>query len=328
MKQSGSNSVSVYTYFKEAYHQSKRPILTFVGGLAAIWGAFNSLLSQITGWYVFSLFALLGIVYAIWKYFSWFSRIAKGRMSVEIFKGRNVTLLRDGYPENMKKLLSELSRSELEQFAFIMGIDRSGQLKISTKGGVVFAVLRYLNHHYRCEEENRPIDVAQRQLDNFLKDYPRVDKINKLAYGTCVEIHLNLHPLNAPDVQPIPCNLVFIANSRKKEPGNTEKAEAVSDDNQSNIIVPQVFDYLLSANKYKGAMIGVMGTNGMRQPYQVIFSQTINQFARICSKDKHNPLSKMYISIRESDYVEWNMTLSQLGDYVRQCVRYYNGVTE
>lgn len=324
MKQSESERASVYTYLKEAFHQSKRPILAFVGGLAAIWGVFSSLFSQITGWYVFSVFALLGIVYAVWKYFYWFGRITKGRMSVEIFRGRNVTLLRDGYPENMEKLLSELSQAELEKFAFIMGIDRSGKLKISTKGGVVFAVLNYLNHHYRCEGEKRPIDIAQEQLDEFLKNYPQVDQINKLAYGACVEIHMNLHPLNASDTQAIPCNLIFIANSRKVDPNNKDKAEAVNDDKKSNIIIPKVFDYLLSTNKYEGAMIGVMGTNGMRQPYQVIFSQTINQFARICYRDEQNPLSKLYISIREMDYYgKWKMTLSQLGDYVRQCARYY-----
>ena len=110
-----------------------------------------------------------------------------------------------------------------------------------------------------------------------------------------------------------------------KSPGGNDKdkSEALKDDNMSNIIIPKVFDYLQESNKFSGAMIGVMGTNGMRQPYQVIFSQTINLFARICYKDKQSPLSKLYISIREMDYVNWNMTLSQLGDYVRQCAHYY-----
>lgn len=318
-----SKKVTVYMYLKEAYHQSKRPILTFIGGLAAIWGVFNSLLSQVTGWYIFSIFVLIGIIYTLWKFFYWFNRITKGRMSVNMFQGRKVTLLRDGYPENMEKLLQKFSPPKLEKFAFVMGIDRTGNLGISTKAGVVFAVFNHLNQFYRCDEELLPSVVAQQQLDNFLKDYPQVDIINKLAYGTCIEIHMSLYPLNAFDAQTIPCNLIFIANSRKEDPNNKDKAEAVNDDKKSNIIIPKVFDYLLKTNKYEGALIGVMGTNGMRQPYQVIFSQTINQFARICYKDMQNPLFRLYISIREVDYKKWNMTLSQLGDYVRQSARYY-----
>jgi hypothetical protein len=69
-------------------------------------------------------------------------------------------------------------------------------------------------------------------------------------------------------------------------------------------------------------MLGVMGTNGMRQAYQVIFSQIINQYARICYKDDLNPLLHLYISIREKDYSK-RMTLSQLERFVRQCARYY-----
>ena len=95
-------------------------------------------------------------------------------------------------------------------------------------------------------------------------------------------------------------------------------------DNKSNIIIPKVFDYLLHTNRFSGAMIGVMGTNGMRQTYQVIFSQTINQYARICYKDKQNPLTHLLISIRESDYSKWGMSLSQLGNYVRTCAKYYS----
>lgn len=322
MKQLSSENTSVYVYIKEAYHQSKKAILTFIGGLAAIWGVLSSLLGQIEGRYIFAALAFVGIVYAIFKYSYWFWRIKKGRMSVPVFKKRNVILLRDGYPENMEKLFHELSQDELQKFAFVMGIDRTGDLGISTKGGVVYAVFNYLDKCYQCNEQF-PSVVAQRQLGDFIKRYPPVDPLNKLAYGTCVEIHLMLSPVGNSDVQSIPCNLIFIANSRKEDPNDKNKSEALNDDKKSNIIIPKVFDYLLSTNKFEGVMMGVMGTNGMRQTYQVIFSQTINQFARVSYKDEQNPLSRLYISIREQDYTKWNMSLSQLGEYVRLCSKYY-----
>jgi len=118
--------------------------------------------------------------------------------------------------------------------------------------------------------------------------------------------------------------LILIANSRKETPFDKNLEERMMDDNKSNIIVPKVFDYLLKANKYTGAMIGVMGTNGMGQSYQVVFSQIINQFARICYKDRRCPLLHLYISIREEDYNRSHMTLSHLERYVRQCADYYS----
>lgn len=317
-----SENTSVYVYIKEAYHQSKKPILTFIGGLAAIWGVINTLLGQIEGRYIFAVMALMGVFYAIYKYSYWFWSIKKGRMSVTLLKKRNVTLLRDGYPENMEKLFHELSQEELQKFAFVMGIDRTGNLRISTKGGVVYAVFNYLDKHYQCKEQ-LPSIVAQQQLDDFLKHYQPVHPLNKLAYGTCVEIHLTLSPVGSSDNQNIPCHLIFIANSRKEAPNDKDKAEALNDDKMSDIIIPKVFDHLLGTNKFEGVMMGAMGTNGMRQRYQVILSQTINQYARLNYKDEQNPLNHLYISIREQDYTKWNMSLSQLGEYIRLCSKYY-----
>lgn len=315
-------TTSIYVYAKEAYHQSKKKVLAFIGALTAIWGVFNSLISQEWGWKILTAFAVVGVLYAIFIYLKWLYRIIKGRMSNVLFKTRKVTLLRNGYPENMDIILSELSKPDLENFAFVMGIDRSGLLDISTKGGVIYAVLKYLDGNYLCGDVP-PSQITQQQLNNYLTNHNLKDG---LAYGTCVEINMNLSLLEntGETTKVIPCNLVLVANSRKVSYTDQKFAETVDDDNKSNIIIPKVFDYLLHTNRFSGAMIGVMGTNGMRQTYQVIFSQTINQYARICYKDRQNPLKHLLISIRESDYSKWGMSLSQLGNYVRTCARYYS----
>jgi len=243
-------------------------------------------------------------------------------MTVSLFKKREVTLLRNDFQENMHYLLHNLSQEDLDKFAFVMGIDRTGDLSISSESGVVHWVLKYLNDNYRCGQES-PLEYIQKELNKYLDNHPHVEDINKLAYGTCVEVNLDLQPIGAStDMKDISCNLVLIANSRKEVPYEKNLEERMNDDDMSNIIVPMVFDYLLSTNWYSGAMIGVMGTNGMRQAYQVIFSQIINQYARICYKDDLNPLVQLYISIREKDYSK-HMTLSQLEKYVRQCASYY-----
>lgn len=317
-----SEKLVALVYVKEAYHQSKKSILAFSGALVGIWGVVNSLLNREIGWQVLSALVVVGLLYAIWQYLYWYIRIKKGRMSINIFKKREVTLLRNDYQENMDYILHGFSLEELDKFAFVMGIDRTGNLSISSEGGVVHWVLKYLNKNYRCGEE-LPIDFIQNELDKYLETHPHVEEENKLAYGTCVEVNLNLRSLSGLESNKnIPCNLILIANSRKEIPNEKNLEERMNDDDMSNIIVPKVFDYLLSTNWYTGAMIGVMGTNGMRQAYQVVFSQIINQYARISYKEVLNPLTRLYISIREKDYSK-RMALSQLEQYVRQCTRYY-----
>lgn len=314
----------IIPYAIEAYHHSKKSILGFITFLVAIWGMFNFFLSQKLGWYVLSMLAIFGFIFAFMKYSFWFYHIVKGRMTVPVFGKRETTLLRNDFQKNMDLMLHDLSSDELEKFAFIMGIDRTGKLDISSTGGVVYSVLKYLNTNYMCEEQC-PVDFIQQVIDKKMETLLAKGKEHDLDYGVCIEVKMKLQSIhNTESISIIPCNLILIANSRKEDPKDKNLEERMTDDNQSNIIVPKVFDYLLKTNWYGGAMIGVMGTNGMGQSYQVIFSQIINQFARICYKDKHCPLYHLYISIREADYSRSDMSLSHLEKYVRQCAEYYS----
>ena len=322
MKRERSERLLTFVYAEEAWHHSKKSILAFTGVLVGIWGVINSLLNKDIGWQVLMVLVVVGLLHAICVFLYWYVHIKNGRMSISLFRKREVTLLRNDFQENMNYILHNLSHEDLDKFAFVMGIDRTGNLSISSESGVVHWVLKYLNDNYRCGKE-LPLDFIQKELNNYLDNHPQVEETNKLAYGTCVEVKLLLQPIDASTkLNDIPCNLILIANSRKEIPNEKNHEEWMSDDDKSNIIVPKVFDYLLSTNWYRGAMLGVMGTNGMRQAYQVIFSQIINQYARICYKDDLNPLLHLYISIREKDYSK-RMTLSQLERFVRQCARYY-----
>lgn len=316
------NKNTFFTYLKEAFYHSWRSICTFFGILLGIWSIIGNLLTDEFVWYTLSLFLLLVIAYAVYKITQWLIKLKRGRITVSMLDNRQVSLIRNGFPENMSILLQELDAAKLATFAFVMGIDRSGDLSVSTRNGIVYWVLDFLDKHYICEGM-LPSHAAQKQLNAYLETHT-IDfaEINKLAYGTCVEIHLELTSADKPD--PMPCNLLFVANSRKEIPGEKCFSEKVNDDNKSNIIIPKVFNYLMDTNKYTGAMIGVMGTNGMRQKYQIIFSQIINQYARVCYIDDLCYLKHLYISIREEDYYQRHgMPLSQLAEYVRHCAVFY-----
>lgn len=313
-------------YVFEAYQHSKKSILAFVAILASTWGIFSSLVPQETGWYILATLAIIVILFSIIIFFTWYRKIIKGRMSVSMFDNRKVTIIRNDYQTNMDVLLHELSIQELKKFAFVMGIDRSGRLDISSESGVVHWVIKYLNENYSVNGE-KPEVYMQQVLDAYIDEHPQTDPLNKLSYGTCIPVELNLSPICTETIDhTIPCNLILIANSRKEEPDNKDKIESMADDGQSNIIVPEVFAYILSGFKYRGAMIGAMGTNGMKQPYQIVFSQILNQYARICYKKNECTLRHLYISIREEDYIRYGVSLSLLERYLRNCSDYYKTI--
>lgn len=322
MKQNKSKESNSFTYIKEAFHQSWKPI-SFVGGICfGAYGYINNFVEKPAAWYILLSIIILIILYACYQILSRRKRIAQGRLSVSINDKQNVILLRDDYQKNMDKLLNELSEEQLQRFTFIMGVDRTGDLSVSTKKGVVYSVLDYLDNNYHCNQ-TKPRDVAQEQLTNYL------DKKDKkiLSYGECVEIHMIITPINDKSGKAInkPCNILFIANSEHPYPDDENMGECITEGGMSYTIVPEAFRHIEKAQLYNGVMIGAMGTNAANQDYRVILSQTINQFARIyLSNGSKDSLYNLYISIREEDYYDRHqMTLSQIADYVRHCAQFY-----
>ena len=321
---------TAFMYFKDACKDSRLRINAFCGAVFGTWGLIGSFFCKEVTFYVLSFLACITIIFALYNILVLYRKLSGGRLDVSLLGERKVTLLQNGYPENMELLFQEKSAEELKNFAFVMGFDRTGNLSISSLGGVVYSVLKDLKARYHCLDEKgnsiTPLEEAQRQVKDYLKKHEQdwVDETNKLNYGDCVEVRLNLIPRQNTGKDAIPCNLILVANSRQNNPeeGNTP-SEDLNDDNQSNIIVPKVFDYLLRVKSYTGVMIGVMGTNAMGQKYSVIFSQIINQYARLFYKEKRVHLGQLYISIREKDYKAHNMTLIQLTDHVRRCALYY-----
>ena len=315
-----------FSFVREAFIHALRFFVFIFGIFAAGWGVFNYVISDeakkqnVLILFIIVILSLVLIVFVIRLI-----GVIIGRMTVRLVGKNKVTIRRDDYQNNMDWILRGRHGMQLDRFAFVMGIDRTGKLDISSTGGVIHSVLQYLNVNYRCfddegiiiKEGNGPQIFIQKVLNDYMA------KKKTLAYGECVSVHLRLQSKKTVDqTSIIPCHLILIANSRKIDKNNDDN---MSDDNTSSIIVPCVFNYLLKRNiNVEEMMIGVMGTNGMKQQYKVVFSQIINQFARYCydEMDKKRP-KHLFISFREEDYSKGDNTLSQLERYVRQCSRYY-----
>ena len=248
-----------------------------------------------------------------------YRKIFKGSFNVDIVDDREIIIRRNDFQKNMSDVLDCLEIQALNKFVFVMGIDKSGNLNVSTGSGVVFSVLKYLNANYTCMDEMNetitPQESIQCQLSKYMEDKGK----RTLSYCECVNIDMTLLPkglLKRNNTKP--CHLILIANSLHVEENGKDELKGGK---YSSRIVPCVFDHLCKTG-YTDVMIGVMGTNGMLQPYQVVFSQIINQYARICYANNNN-VRHLYISIRGNDYERSKVTLSQLVKYVRECADYY-----
>lgn len=291
--------------------------------LASVWGVaapIIGLTKNVTILIImFSVFLAIFLVWFIIIAIKSYRKIFNGSFNVAIVEDREIIIRRNDFQKNMSVVLDSLDNQALDKFVFVMGIDKSGNLGVSTGSGVVFSVLKYLNANYTCMDEINETITPQESIQGQLNNYLGNKKKRSLSYGESVNIDMTLSPkgiLNRNN--PKPCHLILIANSLHVEKNGQDELKGGK---YSSRIVPCVFDHLCKTG-YSDAMIGVMGTNRMFQRYQVIFSQIINQFARLCySNETH--LKKLYISIRENDYEKSKVTLSQLVKYVRQCADYY-----
>ncbi len=305
-------------YLRESYQNSKRKIFALFSFFLGAWGLINVILDK----EVLSLILFAGLivlcVVSLVIIAKWYVSLIRGRMTLSLFGKRKVTLLRADFQVNMDRMLRNATSEYLSNFAFVMGIDRTGRLDISSHSGVVYWVMKYLDENYTCNEK-KPSEIMQQRLSDEMQRNKWVRK--GLPYGECVNVSMLLERIE--DKTAVPCNLILVANSRKRKDGKEDEIEAMEDDHMSHIIVPSVFDCIHKERRYKGVMMGVIGTNGMKQPYSVMFSQILNQFARVCYGDQTLPLRELFISIRELDYTNWGMTLTQLAGYVRHLAGFY-----
>ena len=262
--------------------------------------------------------SFLIFLWGLWKAIS-------GNIKIKICN-KAVILLRNDYDVNLNYLLHDLSPAEQSKTIFVTGFDQSGKLSVSSHKGILFSVLNLLDSSFICNDGNIPSAEIQHQINRKIseKNSNSIDKKAPFSMGECIEIKLILKEKEQKRDACFSCNLLLIANSKKIYPDDEKQIEKVTDENETYIVIPKALDYL-NGSGYRFVMIGVMGSNGLSQPYQVIFSQIINQFARICIKNNDSTdLKELYVSIREEDYSRWNVSLSQLESYVQACSRFYN----
>lgn len=310
-------------YIKEAIKLSKTQLIAAVSVFLSIWGVLNVFFNQSQLWWVLFVCGIVLLIVTLAIIGNWYYKVVQGSLTVTILQSRKVTLIRNNFEVNAAYLFSHLPKTELEELVLVMGIDRIGLLDVCSANSVAYDLLKWLEKNYNFQGES-PTKEIQRQIDDYCENTLKTKEFLRLPYGTCIEVRMKLTSNLFPEEEPTPCNLLMIANTRKKNYENSMMKEALADDKTANNIIPDVFKYLQEVRHYKSVMVGVMGSNNVGQPYQVVFSQIINQFARVCIFEQSIQLNHLYISIREEDYYNrWNLSLAQLESYLQECSKYY-----
>ncbi|MBO4838063.1 MAG: toll/interleukin-1 receptor domain-containing protein [Lachnospiraceae bacterium] len=238
-------------------------------------------------------------------------RCKRGERVVEMDLNKNprrtLYMVRGDYQDNMDHIIREKPEI-LDRTVFAAGIDRSSRLDISSNGGILKWVCRYLAEEYGISLETLQslVDQAKmEQLGHASKDQP-------LSFRDIVVIKV---PLPISKERPLFLQLLFIANSQKKKSyyasNNVDEVEGID----SREIILSVFNKCRAlGDSASGLFIGAMGTNGLAFPYEVVTSEILNCFV-YAQRVQCSPRD-LYYSVRQTDMEKSGLTMDEILSYV------------
>ena len=129
-------------------------------------------------------------------------------------------------------------------------------------------------------------------------------------------------PVKTQEGGEVPLQLLFIANSQKKESfrvtGDVDEVEGID----SREIIIEVFNRCKAlGDRAKTLFIGAMGTNGLAFPYEVVTSEILNCFV-YAQKMKITP-THLYYSIRQEDMQKAGITVDEMLAYIGMVVHFF-----
>ncbi len=314
-------------YIKEAIVHSRRELQAVGSVCVTIWAFVGALLDKRILWLLLAVMFAIFVVVSCGIILARYISVKRGFITVEIFHNHRVTLMRNDFQVNADYLLHHLDEQKLKELVLVMGIDITADMALNTRRGIAYDMLKYLNSNY-TEHGKLPQDVITEQISGFFNSKSPSGERCNLDFGECIDVELELTPKNDASGKTIPCNLLMVVNSKKKD-YNKKNHESIDSDGKSNLIIPAVYNHIKSTNKYTSLLIGIMGSNGLAVPYLPEFSQIINQLAWTSTEAPDVLLYDVYLSIREQDYFNhWKVSLSQLEAYLHACANYYPPQTE
>lgn len=230
---------------------------------------------------------------------------------------RKIFVVRGDFQDNMALMIHD-HPEELPHTVFAMGIDRSSDLSISSKKGILRWVCAFLSSEYGVSVK----DLQKRVDEAKVLQLGHVDGHQPMRYRDSVLIEVPLvgrgeqGPEAAASLQ-----ILLIANSEKGERyKDTHDVDDVRGIDSREIII-EVFNRCSRlGDKARNLFIGAMGTNGLLFPYEVVTAEIMNCFA-YCGRNGIPP-QNLYYSVRQEDMRMHGLTVDQLLEYVTMTVRF------
>lgn len=244
-------------------------------------------------------------------------RLGERQVDMEISQSprRAFHILRGDFQENMEYLISRQPEA-LAHTVFAMGIDRSGDLGISSNKGIVKWVCKHLQERYGI-----PLSTLQQLTDRAkAEQLGLTDPATPLRFRDTVLVRL---PITLSDGTQHLLKLMFIANSQKNSnyaiTGNVDEVEGVD----SREIIIEVFNQCRQLGEEAHSLfIGAMGTNGLSFPYEVITAEILNCF--VFAQRRRCMPRDLYYSVREADMKSAGLTTDEILSYISKTVTFFS----
>lgn len=225
---------------------------------------------------------------------------------------RKLKLIRGAFQENLDHAMEE-GLIELDKTVIAAGIDRTGDLSISSTKGILRDLCQYLRTKF-----NYDIPQLQEYVNQAKKEQLNHTSADQLMeFGDCILIKLPVSTPHAAYLQ-----FLFIANSQK----NLSFAQSRDFDDLNGIdsreIVLRVFNRCNELGPQADTVfIGAMGTNGLSFPYEVIVAEIMNAFVYALKMGK-TP-NNLVFSVRNIDMERAGVTSQSIYHYVRNVVSFF-----
>lgn len=227
----------------------------------------------------------------------------------EKYSKYKISVIKGSFHENVKWMIKN-PEINLNEVTFVVGIDSSSRLDWSSNKGILRDLLKQLEIDYRISEERLQELINQAKIDQLNHS----DGNQWMNYGDIITIEVPVHNNNL--------QILFIANSRKKEGFYSEKDLDAVEGPDSRIAILQIFNKCAQLGKAAtNIMIGAIGTNGLEFSYEVITAEIFNAF--IFSAQKGNLPKHLYYSVRLEDMKRANITTEKIYNYVRSVIKFF-----
>lgn len=295
--------------FIESLKLSFTRIKGIVATISFLWIVICALLPNETNLKVCMLMLLFGlliifIVFILIEYKS----IRRSEIDTTVMKkyNKHLCIYRNDYCENMRTVISNQKYSN-KNVCYAMGIDRTGDLSISAKKGIVYSVIRFIISEY-----NIPLEYIQNSLDNAMKE--QFPEKHILDFGDVLVLNLDIKGYKDS------LRLLLVANSEKTiESERYNDIELISGPDSRKMVL-NIFEKCNEID-CNTLFLGAIGTNGLDFPYSVIITEIINCFA--CAIQMKKSPNNVILSVRTEDMERHGIKYNELVLFVRQLMKLY-----